>query len=305
MFWLGVHQREEQLGWVPPLSTETLWQFPGDVIGSVASGWLLLGFAVLALCRPLPHRAVLAALATGPIVTVGLLSLLVAPYWVPRYLLVVLAPLALLAAAGLRDVLASNGRPIAAPAPAVAPSPLLIGAGGPPVTVVRPAPPPPPPRRRPIAPLVRAAAVLTLLACAVYPAQRAVRTADARSGSDYRTAAAIVTRVQLPGDAIVYSANSRTMRTGLLYYLRHDPSRPLDILLSRTAAEAALLRALELPPTASSLTGVKRLWLYVYGRHQHPLTERPDLRAALAGRFRPDRIWFARNETLALYVRDR
>jgi mannosyltransferase len=304
MLWLGVHQRGEQLGWVAPLSTETLWRFAGDVVGSVASGWLLLGFAVLALCRPLPHRAPLAAMAVGPIVAVALLSLLVAPYWVPRYLLVVLAPLALLAAAGLHDVLASNGRPVAVPAPARTVSPVLVGAGGPPVSVARSAPPAPPPARRPAAPLVRTAAVLALLLCAVWPAQRAVRAADAKPGSDYRTAAAIVARVQVPGDAIVYSANSRTMRAGLLYYLRLDPSRPLDILLSRTAAEAALLRALELPPTAPSLAAVKRLWLYVYGKHPDPLTERPDLRAAMAGRFRLDRIWFAHNETLALYVRD-
>jgi hypothetical protein len=30
---------------------------------------------------------------------------------------------------------------------------------------------------------------------------------------------------------------------------------------------------------------------------------RPDLRAALNDQFRLDRVWFPRNETLALYVR--
>jgi mannosyltransferase len=286
IFWLGVHERGAQLSWVPPLSAGGLWNFPGQVVGSVPGGWLLLGLAVLALCRPLPiaahseagtrpdevetrgeevgTRAELVAFALGPIAAVAALSVLVAPYWVARYLLVVLAPLALLAAAGLRDVLAVRRTPLA---------------------------------------LARLAAVVAVLACAVFPGQRAVRTADAKNGSDYRTAAAIITKAQLPGDGIAYTANSRTMRTGLSYYLRHDPAPPRDVLLSRTAAQNATLRATELPPTPSRLAGTARLWLLVYGVHKDPLSVRPDLRAALAIRYRRTQIWFLHHETLALFVR--
>jgi mannosyltransferase len=309
VFWLGVQQRGEQLSWVPPLSTGVLWKFPGEVVGSEASGWLLLGFAVLGLCRPLPHRAALAALAGGPIVTVGAVWLVVAPYWVPRYLLIVLAPLVLLAAAGLRDVLSVSRRPVPARIPRtrsvmpVAPSPALVGARSRPAFT---APPTPVSvlvqARRSVAPLAQMAAVLALLTVAVYPAQRAVRGFHAKTGSDYRTAAALVARYQLPGDAIVYSANSRTMRAGLTYYLEHGPQ---DVLLARTAAAAGRLLASEFPPASGRLAATSRLWLLVYGVHQDPLSARSDLRTVLSGHFHLDRIWFPQHETLALYIRDR
>jgi mannosyltransferase len=289
IFWLGVHERGAQLSWVPPLTTGGLWKFPEQVVGSVAGGWLLLGLAALALCRPLPvrspaapdsaapdsaqpdaarieltARAEIAALALGPIVAVAAVSELVAPYWVARYLLVVLAPLALLAAAGLRDVLALRFTPRA---------------------------------------LARLAVVVAVLACAVYPAQHAVRTAGAKNGSDYRTAAALIWKNQRADDGIAYTANSRTMRTGLSYYLRHDAARPRDLLLARTATQDAALRATEFAPTPARLAGTARLWLLVYGVHKDPLTVRPDLRTVLAGRYRRTRIWFLHRETLALFVR--
>jgi mannosyltransferase len=307
VFWLGVHQRGEQLSWVPPLSTGVLWKFPGEVVGAEAPGWLLLGFAVLGLCRPLPHRAELAALAAGPIVTVGVVSLVVAPYWVPRYLLVVLAPLVLLAAAGLRDVLTvAPRRPAPARIPRTrsvtspAPLPALVGARSVPALPVPPAPAPvSAPARKSFAPM---AAMLALLTVAVYPAQKAVRGGHAKAGSDYRTAAQLVARFQQPGDAIVYSARSRTMRAGFTYYLRHGP---YDVLMSRSAAEAGRLRATEFPPGPGRLAATERLWLLVYGVHHDPLSAREDLRTLVSSEFRLDRVWFPRHETLALYIRDR
>jgi mannosyltransferase len=308
LFWFGAHQRGAQLSWVPPLTTGVLWKFPGDVVGSVAAGWLLLGFAVIGLCRPVPHRATLAALILGPVVTVGLVSWLVAPYWVPRYLLVVLAPLALLAAAGLHDVLFVAPRPavvrLPVTRPAEAPTPVLVGAparSAPPARAAQPsvAAAPPPARQRGL--VARTGVVLALIACAVYPAQRAVRSPHAKAGSDYRTAAAIVGHDQQPGDGIIYTPNSRTMRPGLASYLPHGPA---DLLLARTAASAGELHAIELPPTAARLGHTPRLWLLLYGHHQNPLTVRTDLRTLFEGHFRLDRIWFPRNATLALYVRD-
>ena len=338
LFWLGMRQRGTQLAWVQPLSTDVLWQFPGNIAGSVAAGWLLLGLTVVGLCRPVRDRPALAAMLFGPLVAVGLLSVLVAPYWVPRYLLVVLAPLVLLAAAGLRDVLFPASGPAAVPIPAprspVAVSPDLVSS--PPIPGPAPAFPPDPapafppgpapafppdptpapalgpaseapaPVRRRLlayaATTARVALIFALVACAVYPAQRIVRGPHAKAGNDYRTAAAIVGHDQLPGDGIVYTAHNRTMRAGLTSYLHHVPQ---DVLVARTAAAAGQLHAIEAPPTEARLAGTSRLWLFLDGHHPNPLTVRKDLAAVLDGRFHLDRIWFPRNATLALYVRGR
>ncbi len=337
VLWLGVHERGAQLSWVPPLSPGGLWNFPGQVVGSVAGGWLLLGLAVLALVRPMPVRAMpvrampvralparaeIAALAVGPIVAVAAVSVLVAPYWVARYLLVVLAPLALLAAAALHDLVSPAPQPSAQVAPRlsaqVTPSPSTLLAE-PDAQDVRPATLASGSRSwdglgrswdglrrswdgRWIR-FARLAAVVALLICAVYPGQLAVRTATAKKGSDYRTAAAIILKNQRPGDGIAYTANSRTMRTGLSYYLRHDHNPPQDVLLSRTAAQDATLKAVEFPPTPSRLAGAQRLWLLVYGTHPDPLTGRKDLRSVFDGRFHRTHVWLLHRATLALFVR--
>jgi len=291
ILWLGVRERHAQLSWVPPLRPHSLWDFPGEVVGSMAGGWLLLGLAAPALCRPLRHRGEVVALGAAPIAVVAAVSVLVTPYWVPRYLLIVLAPLALLAAAALFP---SPASPAATPATGPTAGP---GVG-------------PEPRRWRAATLrmatvlaLRMATVLALLACAVYPAERAVRGPNAKSGSDYRAAAAVIRSRQQPGDAIAYAARSRAMRSGLGYYLRHDPQRPSDVLLSRSAADVGNLTAEEFPPTAARLRTTSRLWFLVAGAHEDPLTVRPELRPVVLAEFRPARIWFLPHETLALFVR--
>jgi mannosyltransferase len=284
IFRLGVLERHEQLSWVPPLGVGSVWNFPGLVVGSVPGGWLLLGLAAFALWRPIRHLDEIVVLALAPMAVVAAVSMLIAPYWVPRYLLVVLAPLALLAAVGLLQ-------PAPAPAPTPTPTPALTepaaGAG----------------RRDRRLLVLRVATVLALLAFAVHPAERAVRSADAKSGSDYRTAAAIIRQEQQPGDAIAYPAVSRGMRSGLDYYLRHDPERPRDVLLARSAAAIGRLMAQEYRPTPARLGGVVRLWLVVAGTFEDPLTVRPGLRPIVQAHYRLARIWFLHHETLALYVR--
>ena len=142
-----------------------------------------------------------------------------------------------------------------------------------------------------------------LLACAVYPAELAERGPNAKSGSDYRTAAAIIRGQQQPGDAIAYAARSRAMRSGLDYYLRHDAERPRDVLLARSAAEIGHLTAEEHKPTTARLRATSRLWVLVAGTHEDPLAVRPELRPVVLAEFRQARIWFPRHETLALFVR--
>jgi mannosyltransferase len=70
------------------------------------TGWLLAGLALLAAGRPARRLAELAALAVVPVAAVAAVSVLAEPVWVARYLLVTLAPLALLAAAGAARVTA-------------------------------------------------------------------------------------------------------------------------------------------------------------------------------------------------------
>jgi mannosyltransferase len=266
VFWLGTHERDAQLSWIPPLTLNALWKFPGLVVGSVPGGWLLVGLALFVLWRPIRQVTELTVLALAPMAVVAAVSVLVAPYWVVRYLLIVLAPLALLAATGLTQPANARGRVTAEP-------------------------------------YLRVLTVLVLLSLAVYPGERSVRGADAKNGSDYRGAAALVTAGQRPGDGIVFTPHSRTMRTGLDYYLRRDPGRPADVLLARSAADVASLRAQEFPDAASRARGRARIWLFVYGTHPDPATVRPDLRPLLTAEYRRTGIWYLHRATLALFVR--
>jgi mannosyltransferase len=320
VLWLGMHQRGDQLWWVPPLSPQVLWNFPGEIAGSVAAGWLVVGLAVVGLCRPLPERVVPAALMFGPLVTVGLVSALVTPYWVARYLLVVLAPLTLLAAAGLRDVLfvaervatvriPSQRRPVSVSQELIASAPgsgraLPAAPTPPPADEPLPPPPPPPAGRRSwpyAATALRVVAVLAVLVFAVYPGQEVVRGLHAKAGNDYRTAAQIIRKDQLPGDGIVYTANNRTMRAGLAFYLHPVPA---DVLSIKTGAANGQLHDTETAPTRARLAGTSRIWLFLDGRHKNPLYGRLDLAAPIKGQFHLDHIWYPQNATLALYVRD-
>jgi mannosyltransferase len=264
VFWLGLHERHAQLSWIAPLTPGSLWKFPGAVVGSTPGGWLLLGLALIALLRPARPLVEVIALALTPIVAVAAVSVLVAPYWVARYLLVVLAPLALTAADGLIRQLSRPG---------------VKGTAAP------------------------VLATVALLATAVLPGQLTVRGATAKNGSDYRTAARIIEHNRQPGDAIVYTAHSRTLRAGLDSYLRHYPSRPDDLLLARDAATVGSLRADEYPDAAARAARTTRIWLLLYGRHPDPTTARPELRPVLRTGFRRAGIWHLHRATLALFIR--
>jgi mannosyltransferase len=95
---LGLGQQGRQLFWVAPLTLGALGRAPGDVAGSVATGWLLVGLALLAGGRPGRHRVELAALVLLPPAALAAATVLTAPLWVPRYLLFLLVPLSILAA---------------------------------------------------------------------------------------------------------------------------------------------------------------------------------------------------------------
>ncbi|MEU4692669.1 glycosyltransferase family 39 protein [Actinoplanes sp. NPDC023714] len=102
--WLGARQQDTQLHWVAPITMARIRGMPADVFGSREVAWLVVGMVVLASWRPLRRLAPPAALVLGPTVTLAVVSALASPMWVARYLLVVLAPLAMLAAIALNGM---------------------------------------------------------------------------------------------------------------------------------------------------------------------------------------------------------
>jgi mannosyltransferase len=262
VFLLGLGQRDAQLYWVEPVTFMRLRAGPAHIVGATETAWLLIGLALLAVWQRTERLAELVTLAVVPLVTVAVVSVVAEPLWVPRYMLVVLAPLALLAAVA-----------------AVGQGPLGRGR------------------------LLRVALVLLLLAGTAYPAQRTFRTAAAKSGADYRSAAQLVQRSAEPGDAILYEDQQRALRAGVEYYLSGTPNPPRDVLVSRTGAEAGQLRADEHPDPAPQLAGVRRVWLVVGGAQREPITRKPRVGPVLRADFEPAGRWQVRGVTVALYRR--
>ncbi|MFD1373262.1 glycosyltransferase family 39 protein [Actinoplanes sichuanensis] len=101
--YLGTTQEDTQLHWVAPITSGRIRDMPGEIVGSREVAWLLIGLAVLAVWRPGRRLVPIAVYALAPLTVVAVVSVLVSPMWVARYLLVVLAPLTLLAAVALLD----------------------------------------------------------------------------------------------------------------------------------------------------------------------------------------------------------
>jgi mannosyltransferase len=301
---LGRSQQQEQVSWVAPLTPHILRSAPADIVGSVQAGWLLVGLALGAAWRSVRRLVEVGLLALVPIVVVAVVSVLGSSLWVPRYLLIVLAPAAMLAAvtavSPLRAVTGSGASRGDAGPDALRGDAALDppgGSGG---------------RRGDSASGwlrgrrwevgVRSVLVLAVFALAAYPGQRTVRGADAKNGSNYRTAASIIRANQQPGDGLVITANSRALRAGIDYYLRNDPGRPRDLLEQRPAAEVASLKAKEFPDSAAHVAGVARVWLFVSGRNRpDPTTQRPDLRTLLQTQYERIGLWHMNGATLGLY----
>ncbi|GFJ95097.1 glycosyltransferase family 39 protein [Phytohabitans rumicis] len=103
---LGLGQRGDQLDWMAPVTLGTVRAAPGSLAGSGTAALLLALAALLAVVRRPERRLVaelLVAVTVPPVLLLGV-SFLLDPLWMPRYALFVLAPAALLAAAGLRTV---------------------------------------------------------------------------------------------------------------------------------------------------------------------------------------------------------
>jgi mannosyltransferase len=322
--YLGTTQQDTQLHWVDPITLRGIRAMPSEIAGSREVIWVLIGLAALALWRrgsgpgagwSLPGAGLsrpgdpgigvfrsggsgaaflwpgergaglarpggpradllrtgsairsarlgpLAALAAAPPAILALVSVLATPMWVARYLLVILAPLAILAAVAL-----TGGR-----------------------------------AERPRWTVARIVAVLLVLAFVAAPGQRAVRTATAKNGPDYRTIATIIGADARPGDVIVYPAKNRAIRAGTDHYLTGVRSAPADPLIRVPSARTGWLIADEHPDAIPHLAGATRIWLVIGDRRKDPVTARPDLRPLLDAGYHQIGLWHPKRATVALY----
>jgi mannosyltransferase len=266
----GIRQHDTQLAWVDPVTWAVLGSAPDQIAGSARTGWLLLGLALLAYWRPVAQLVPVTLLAVAPLTVLTLVSVLVSPMWVPRYLLVVLVPLAMLAAVAT-----------------VRQSRVDAGSDG--------------TARRRFVPVLRLLVVLVVLAGSSYPGQRAVRSPTAKNGPDYRSIARIIQQHQQPGDGMVFEIRSRAMRAGMEYYLRRHDTFPRDLLQRRPAADVGRLMAEEHPDAAARVAGASRVWLLVSGPRKDPATGYPALRPLLRERYERIGLWQVSRGTMGLY----
>jgi mannosyltransferase len=108
LIWWGLHQRQAQLHWVPPMTPGGVYTFPGYLAGSTEVAWLLIGLLLLAAYRMRRPVVEMVAVAGLPLAVVCAESFIGTSFWVNRYLLFVLLPTMVVAAAGLTPSQASG-----------------------------------------------------------------------------------------------------------------------------------------------------------------------------------------------------
>ncbi|MFI5913754.1 glycosyltransferase family 39 protein [Dactylosporangium sp. NPDC051541] len=240
LVWMGRDQRYSQLHWVETPTWKTIVTLPGDITFSPPVGYLLVGLAVAAYAAlPARRYAELFALVAVPIVVVIGVSL-VAPVWVPRYGIFLLAPLAVLAAA---TITAEHVQAVAVPR------------------------------------LARIVAIVVALAFLSLPMQQSVRqtnnSPDTRGMASAIHANAAAGDVIVYTD---YAWSMRPTLTHYLGQLEWNrTAQPPDRLMKQTAAANGTLEATEFNDIQGRLTKVPRIWLIgpaagSFGAPNDPLT---------------------------------
>ena len=110
MIWWGLHQRAAQLHWVTPVTPGAVYTFPALLVGSAELAWLLIGLFLAAVIGLADRIVETAAVALVPMAVVLGISLAGPSFWVNRYLLFVLLPVAVVAAAGLTRLVGAGRR---------------------------------------------------------------------------------------------------------------------------------------------------------------------------------------------------
>ncbi|WP_162907366.1 glycosyltransferase family 39 protein [Allorhizocola rhizosphaerae] len=237
---LGRQQRYSQLHWVKTPTWETLVTLPGEIAYSPAVGYLLVGLAIAAYAA-LPSRvyAELVALVAVPVAVVLGVSL-IAPVWVPRYGIFLLAPLAVLAAA---TVTSEHVRSVAAPR------------------------------------FARAGAIAAVLVFLSLPAQISLRSTH-KAPDTRAMAAAIHTHAAKGDVIVYtdFAWTMRPTLTHYLSRLEWtQTAQPPDILMKHSAAANGTLEATEFQDIQGRLANAHRIWLVgpaagVYGAPEDPLS---------------------------------
>lgn len=253
---LGLSQRDEQLGWIGRLDAAEVLAAPGGVVGSAAVGFLLLGLAMAARWPDRRLAREFAALAVLPPAVLLAVSSATSSMWVPRYVIFVVAPLCLLAAAGLR------GRPW----------------------------------RTGLA--VLATAVVSV------PVHADIRGPASHQGLNFRTAVAIISDRQRPGDGIVFGrVGTWSLRAGFDYQTRGRQA-PADLLVQRSAAEVGHLSARECADPVVCIGTTSRVWYLGQRRTGNALEDLGARNAdALRDTYRLVSVWPLDRGAVALFER--
>ncbi|MDP9795525.1 mannosyltransferase [Catenuloplanes nepalensis] len=292
---LGTGQQAHQVSWIKPLSMAILRRSPAEIIGSASAAWLLIGLVLALAWRS--RFVELCALCAAPMIALASYSLLIGPLWVPRYLLVVLPPLALLAAAIVCTAPAPPSAPPSATPTATPSATPLSRAGSPPRSGDRGS------RCRAWPPVV---VTLVVLFAVAWPEHRQQRGDLAKNGADYRALTRLIAARDRPGDAILYQDDNRALRAGVDFYYLGDPARPADVLLARSAGQAGRLTAVEHTDVPAHLAGVTRVWFVVSSTGPgDPLIHKPHAAPVLRTDFRRAGLFTVHGATVAFYQRIR
>ncbi len=149
-----------------------------------------------------------------------------------------------------------------------------------------------------------AAAALSAVVLFSLPSHWAIRDANGHDEIDYRGLAAILATNGAPGDAAFYPRIGR-IREGVTYYLAED-LRPVDVLATGTAAEAASLEVPECEQPKACLGRTVRIWVFCVGDcRDDPLSDLsgPKQDVVSDGGFRLQRTWRVYRATAAVYQR--
>jgi mannosyltransferase len=110
LIWWGLHQRAAQLHWVTSVTLGEVYSFPARLVGSTEVAWLLIGLFLVAVLARARAVADTALVALAPAAVVLAVSATGTSFWVIRYLLFVLNPAAVVAAAGLSRLVGERHR---------------------------------------------------------------------------------------------------------------------------------------------------------------------------------------------------
>jgi mannosyltransferase len=149
---------------------------------------------------------------------------------------------------------------------------------------------------------------MVLLVGVGWSAQTDIRRSASHMGPAFRAVARDVLENQQPGDVIVYGdLGTWSLRAGIDYQLR-GKSKPRDVLLTKTSAEAGQLEAVQCTDEVACLNNARRVWFFRLVQTGEPelgsgpLIEAGGLKATLTTNYRQAGVWRETKGGLLLFV---